>query len=1003
MTMAKIENYCMLLGLNPLKEYSYSPESISVAIDEKERKWTEESRDRQNDVSRRFRSQSYLDIVPEIRRVMDDPKLRENEFEEALKLLTSKASRLRRESVTLHDGTPVRVSGAAESIVKKLRWDGIGTEDLVKLSGVKEYDPSYVASDTVLTAYQALKVVDAFTPSEMLNDLISNEELEIETDELNDGSSPEDVRKTFEQCEKRVNNVRPETLPKQDSYIQAMRAVKLALKSDGLLCELTEFGRCQRALAPIFEIIEDEYTHPQNRAYVDELMSIYLSDPGLDVDLAVRVMEDYCIKKKFIINFSETDSRMIRCPDCKAFVETGSDVMCCSICGHAIKAVCPKCNTKQSSSNRACVKCGFDMKASWEKAIEMENAVSELASAGLISAAEKILDGLREEYSTYPPIDSLEKKIDIARGHLLSGRKKIEQSYKLKRYSKAVDLTREMLVHYKRFIEEDTSTEILYKESEKRLYEADRLLEKAGRASDARARMDLYIMAAERCPDHEMIRSVLGNNAPDPPADATAKVSDGKVLIRYAIPEERSGITFCIYREEFSVPEVDEGIIPLAEVNNGYYMDETAEPGVDYYYIVMSKRWGVLSEEGAYCGPVSVFAEALNVGIDPLEDGLRLYFEKPKNCTRVRIWRKSGSDGEEVEIEGDGPAIEDRGLCGGCTYYYLFVAEYESPDGRVNRSSGSVYSGTTAVFPDPVRDLKVYWNKSDGTFTAEWTGDENVVLYSSPKSIRMYGLLIKIEDIDSWMTPIEPIEKKRGKMRFSLPDGAVQYIYPMIPVGRYAVRGLEVLVADLKPFRDMNKDIMGGDCILTMSWPQGAESAILVITDSGNPASGPNDLDGERMTVSAEAYSKDRMIKVSVGNRPRRTVTIFAVYDADGKKMTSRGMSFDIVSGTYRAVRYSADADPSKNGKIRVAIEADSDVEFLPPIIAVCTGEGIPLRRNDGEVIWRSEVPMRLSKGRSVFNINTEQGTDIRHMRIFFEKDEDYSSFRFVHPLYRGN
>lgn len=114
-------------------------------------------------------------------------------------------------------------------------------------------------------------------------------------------------------------------------------------------------------------------------------------------------------------------------------------------------------------------------------------------------------------------------------------------------------------------------------------------------------------------------------------------------------------------------------------------------------------------------------------------------------------------------------------------------------------------------------------------------------------------------------------------------------------------------------------------------------------------------------------------------------------------------MSFDIVSGTYRTVRYSADADSSRDGKIRVAIETDSDVEFLPPIIAVCTGRGIPLRRNDGKVIWRSEVPMRLSKGRSVFNINTEQGTDIRHMRIFFEKDEDYSNFRFVHPLYRGN
>lgn len=1003
MTMAKIENCCMLLGLNPLKKYSYSPESISVAIDEKERKWKEESRDRQNDVGRRFRSQSCLDMVPEIRRIMDDPKLRENEFGEALRLLTSKASRLRKESVTLHDGTSVRVSGAAESLVKKLRWDGIGTEDLVKLSGVKEYDSSYVASDTVLTAYQALTIVDAFTPSEMLNDLISNERLKIETEELNDGSPPEDVRKTFERCEKRVNNVRPEILPDQDSYIQAMRAVKLALKSDEMLSELTEFGKCQRALAPIFEIIEDEYTHPQNRAYVDELMSIYLTDPGLDVDLAVRIMEDYCIKKKFIINFSETDSHMIRCPDCKAFVETGSDVMCCSICGHAIKAICPKCNTKQSSANRACVKCGFDMKAGWEKALEMGNTVSELVSAGLISAAERVLDGLREEYSTYPAIDGLEKKIDIAKGHLLSGRRRIEQSYKLKRYSEAVDLTRDLLVRYKRFIEEDPSTENLYRESERRIYEADRLLEKAGKATNAGSRMDLYIKAAERCPDHAMVRSVLGNNAPDPPTDATAKVSEDRILIRYAVPEERSGVTFCIYREGFSVPEVNEGTVPLAEVSNSYYVDETAEPGVDYYYTVMSKRWGVLSEEGAYCGPISVFAEARNVSIDPLEDGLRLYFEKPMNCTRVRIWRKSSSDGEEVEIEGDGPVIEDRGLGGGCTYYYLFVAEYESPNGHVNRSAGSVYSGTTAILPDPVRDLKVRWNKSDGTFTAEWTSEENVVLYSSPKSIRMYGLLIKIEDIDSWMTRIEPTEKKKGRIRFSLPDGAVQYIYPMIPVGRYAVRGLEVLVADLKPFRDINRDITGSDCILTMSWPQDAESAILVITDPGKPASGPNDPEGERMTVSAEAYSKDRMIKIPMGGRSHRTVTIFAVYDAEGKKMTSRGMIFDIVSETCRTARYSADAKPSRDGKIKVTIEADSDVEFLPPIIAVCTGEGIPLRRNDGEIIWRSEVPMRLSRGRSVFNINAGQGTDIRHMRIFFEKDEDYCSFRFIHPLYEGN
>ena len=1002
MTVARKENYYWLLGLNPLKEDCYSNESVSAAIDYMERRWTEESRDRQNDAGRRFRSQCYLEAVQDIRNVMSDPDLRKKELEEALKLLASKASRLRKDSVTLHNGTPVRVSGSAESLMKKLRWDGVGVGDLVSMSGVMEHDPSYVATDTVLTAFQAMTAVGAFTPSEMLNDLISDEKLEIETGEINDGSPPEKIRDAFDQCEKRVNNVRPEVLPKQDSYIQALRAVKLALKSDELLSELTEYGKCQRALVPVFEIIEDEYIHPQNRAYIDELMSIYLTDPEVDVDLAIRALEDFCIRKRFIVNFSESDSSMVRCPHCKSFVETGNEVMCCSICGHLIKTVCPKCNTKQSSANKACVKCGFDLEAGWEKALEIEKKAAGLASAGLISAAEDAARDLREGYSTYPAVEDLEQKIETAKAYLTSGKKKIEQSYRLKRYSEAVDLTRDMLVHYKRFIEEDPEIENIYKESEKRLHEADRLFEKAMRAADSRSRTELCVAAAERCPDHTMISSLLGSNAPSPPADASAKVSEGMVLIRYAVPGDRSGVTFCIYREEFSLPEVDERTIPIAEVGGCFYIDESAEPGVDYYYTVMSKRWGVLSEEGTSCGPATVFAEAQNVSVDPLEDGLRLYFEKPKNCSRVRIWRKSGSGDEEVEIQGGGPVIEDRGLCGGCVYYYLFVAEYESPDGRVNRSSGLVFSGTTAVFPDPVRDMKVSWNKADGTFTAEWTGDENVVLYSSPKSIRMHGLLIKLGDVDSWMTKIEPIEKRKGRIRFSLPDGAVQYIYPMIPVGRYAVRGLEVLVADLKPFRDMNWDIMGSDCILTMSWPQGAESAVLVITDSGNPAGGPNDLDGERMTVSAEAYSKERMIRLPMGSRPRRTVTIFAVYDAEGKKITSRGMTFEIVAGTCRTLRYSAESGRSKDSNIRVTIESESDVEFIPPVIAVCREEGIPLRRNDGEVIWRSEVPIRLSRGRIAFRIEARPGDDVRHMRLFFEKDEDYSSFRFVHPLYRG-
>lgn len=990
----KKENFCRMLGLNPFKEDSYTIELISIVINSKEKKWREGGQDRQNDVRRRFRFQDNLDMLPEIRRVMGDDILRRKEFEDARDLLKSKASILKKDSVILHDGTPVRIPGSAESLVKKLRWDGILAEDLVTLSGVHEHDPEYSASEFVINAYNALNAVDAFTPSEMLNDLIRNKSLEIDLPKLDDNSSVDDVRETFEKCEKRVNCVRPEIFPKQDTYIQTMRAVKLTLSND-LLRELMEYGMCQRALVPIMDIIEEEYTQPQGRQYIDSIISVYFTDLTLDFDLAIRILEDFCINKKFIINFSDSESRMIRCPSCNAFVESGKDAMLCSICGNSIRVMCPECNTKQSSTNRSCVKCGFDLIGGYKKASESEEQIKKLLTEGLVNEALEELESLRNEYSTYASIDDLEHTIRVAKERLFSDKRRIEQAYDLRRFNEAVDVTEGLLAHYKMFLENDRNIENIYNDSIKRLKEADKLIKKAEGLNDGC--LDLYVAAAEICPDHLRAFAVLSGYPPDPPADISFKTGDGKILIKYSVPQDRDRVKFCVYRDSYSMPESGPTSLPIAEINTGYYLDETADPGVPYYYTVRSKRWGILSKDSTSCGPVSVFSEVDKVNIEPLEDGLRISYEKPKNCNKVRIWRKREESNEEIELTTGSQVIEDRGLVGGSVYHYLFVAEYRSSDGRIERSSGSIHSSVTNELPDPVKDLKISWNKSDGTFTADWTGD-GAILYSSPKSIKMQGLMIKQEDIESWMTPLKPIESADGKVRFSLPDGTVQYIYPLIPVGKYVIRGKEVRVAELKPFRDVNWSIVGGECVVSVSWPEGAESAVVIITDSGKPAEDPNDLNGERITVSAEAYSKDKMIKIPMGNHSRRTVTMYVVYDIEGKKTVSRAMAFDVIAGTHRTIRYFVER--TKNNTIKISMKTNNDVEFIPPIIAVCTSEGIPLRPKDGEVVWRSEVPMLVKGGQCKFNINIGP-LDISHMRIFFENGENYAGFKFVHPLYR--
>lgn len=994
--MNEKKNFCRMLGLNPFKEDSYNSELISNIINSKEKKWMAEGQDRQNDVGRRFRFHNYLDTIPDIRRVMENEALRKKEFEEARAILRSKASMLKKDFVILHDGTPVRIPGAAESLVKKLRWEGILAEDLIDLSGVREHDPEYSASEYVINAYRALNAVNAFTPVEMLNDLIRNISLEIEFSELNDNSSVEDIRNAFEKCEKRVNSVRPETLPQQDTYIQTLRAVKLTL-SDELLHELIKYGMCQRALVPIMDIIEEEYTQPQGRSYVDSIISAYFTDPQLDFDLAIRILEDFCISKKFIINFSDSESQMIRCPNCNAFVDSDTEGMLCCICSDPIRIECPECKTRQSTTNRSCVKCGFDLISGHEKALGSEKIIKKLLAEGSVNEALNELENLKNKYSTYPSINELEHTINVAKERLFSNKRRIVQAYDLRRFSEAVEVTEKLLVQYKMFLENDENIENFYNNSIKRLKEAEKLIEKA-ESSNGRG-LNLYVTASEICPDHPRLITVLSEYPPEPPVDISFKAGDGKILIKYSIPSKRDKLKFCIYRDSYSMPESGPTSLPIAEIDTGYYLDDSVEPGMPYYYTVRSKRWGVLSKDGTSCGPVSVFSEVDNVNIEPLEDGLLVSYTKPKNCSRVRIWRKREESDEEIELPTNDEIIEDRGLIGGSVYYYLFVTEYESSDGHIERSSGSVYSCLTNELPDPVKDLNISWNVSDGTFTAHWTG-ENVVLYSSPKSIKMQGLLIKQEDIDSWMTPLTLIESTEEKVSFSLPDGTVQYIYPMIPVGKYVIRGQEVRVAELRPFRDVNWNIVGNECMISVSWPEGAESAVVVITDSGKPAEGPNDLNGERITISAEAYSKDKMIKIPMGNYSRRTVTMYVIYDIEEKETASRAMAFDVIAGTYSKIFY--EVEQTKNNIVKVTMQTNSDVEFIPSIIAVCTSEGIPLSSKDGETIWRSEVPMLVKNGQCKFNIKSGS-LNVDHMRIFFESNEDYAEFKFVHPLYERN
>ncbi|MDR0523475.1 MAG: hypothetical protein LBG62_03540 [Candidatus Methanoplasma sp.] len=994
------DNYCYLIGLNPMKESTYNADSIEKKIAAKEVKWKKFAADKQNPAEKRFQAQQCFDAAPDMRKVMADPALRGEEFADARTLLRAKAARLLKDCITLHDGTKVLISGAAENLAKKMQWDGVDKSDLISLSGIKKTVSSPPVNERVLAAYKGLAEVRAFTVAEMLNSLIDRPALSLGIERLDERSGPAQIRAAFEACEKRVKTVKQGVLPDQDSYILAMRAVKAALASDKDLSDLLTYGRCMKALEPAKEAMDTDYGQPFSREYLDRLLLKAVGGSGRDYHMARAILEDYCVKKKYIANFSERDSRLAECPGCGALVDAGDDVMCCSVCGCEIKTKCPQCGRTQASSNGSCVGCGFDFKGGLAKARDLEKRFRSAVSQGRIEEAAEHLAGVKRAYSTYPSLKSMEGELRPLQARYSEVLKSANSLYRQKKYFALEARIDAALGDFPK-ITSNPEIGRMYDEAASKVGEADRICEKAASHGDP---LPLYVSAAEICPDHPAAMSKIRENPPESPSDATAQPREGKVLVKFAVPEERAGMTFCVFRGRDGLPAVSDDTEPLAEIPGGVYLDKSPDPGVDLYYSVYSKRWGVLSRDAAQFGPVSVCPEVEDVAIEPVEGGLRLIYEKPRGCSRVRIWRKEGTSaagkGDEVEISHGGQTvIDDLGLKGGVRYHYLFVAEYRK-GGRTERSMGTEFSHVPPRVPDPPKSVEIKWNKSDGSFTARWKSPERVVLYSSPRRVELRGRVVKMEDLGAWMSEIPPIESYDDGVRFSVPDGAVQYVYPMIPAGKVAVRGKEIMVANLKPFRDVEKRVSGGDCDITMTWPTGAESAVIAVKDA--PASGPDDLGAEMITITREAYNMDRRVRVPMGGSKKRVATIYAAYDVSGEKMFSRGMCLDLYSGSSTKVRYSMSAEGDGRGaKFTICIDTDRSVAELPPLSAVRVQEGIPLRRRDGEAIWSSNRPVALSGGKATIAFSCKPGTDPSRVRVFFDGEDSYNLFKFIHPVFK--
>lgn len=994
------ENYCKLLGLNPFKEDEYTEKQLADSISKAEAAWNKESKAANINTRQKYRNGEYLKAIPDIRTVMDSPVLRQEEFENARKILERKSSKIRREAIILHGGEVVIPPNATDKLAESLHWQGVDGKTLVQASGLKVSPFPRPINNSISTAYRLMADVGTGSPLELINRLLSIPSLDLSMGRLDASCSNDDLRRAYDTVGKRLNTMKSGRVEYHDAYVQAVRAVKSTISSDSSLEELNRYSRCMEVLEPAFEQMEEDSGTQFSRAYIDNLINDYVNNTDADPELCIKLLEDHCVRRRFPANFSEAESTLGTCPRCKSMIFTDDNCFFCPNCGSPINEICPCCGRAQTASNKNCIACGIDLKGAVDDAVGKENKILDLLKSGSTGEAIQALARLSDDYPSFDALPQIRLKVhetsnrmneisdevstDFMSGNLFSLKRTVENG----------------LVNFPDLLKNEDLAK-RYDEACKKVSEADALCIEAAEKSGPESE-ELYIRASALCPDHPSTMAKLRNMPPEGPGDAEIECDGDGIQIRYAVPEDRRGMTFCIYRNSVSPPEVDQTTIPLEETEGWVFTDVTAEPGVEYFYRIYSKRWGVLSKEYTECGPGLLLREVTNTKIVPIDDGLKITYTKPLGCDRVRIWRKTpGTEkGDEDEIlHDDTGTVIDDGLQSGTTYYYLFVAEYDV-NGKTWRSLGTVTSGLTAELPAPIDDLTVSWDREHGCYVADWTGPDDAALYYSTAKESVPGEHVSAKDLATRMTRIEPLDSDDGKFRFTIPEATVTYICPAVTVGDTTIRGRECIIADLRPFRNMSQKVEDYHCRITMDWPEDAESAKVTVTGAG-----PDGLEtSTESEVPRKEYEEKGFLDVPLEGSARTRITVAAVYNIDGKELCSVGRATEVLSGDWSKVRYTLSTEGVKGDrkKVRIVVRFSCEGRSNIPRCVMISADGfVPLKEKDGKIIWESDEPVALLDGTTEASFVTDRAdADLRYMRLFFPDRKDYDRCRFVHPVY---
>jgi hypothetical protein len=741
----------------------------------------------------------------------------------------------------------------------------------------------------------------------------------------------------------------------------------------------------QAAITDLLKNLEEIVARTASKEVHEKQAEHFLEEAGKKGWSRVDALEElkaYASTHKWILTATTQSSvQQQKCGYCSFMNDLPRQF--CHRCGQELNLDCPICGQPTEADAISCGHCGFPVGDRFQVDDSLAACYARIAKEN-IAEAEKLLNELELVWMVSKPRKAADKRLDAIKDcrtrleALKAAKERVIKEEQGKRKQLVDDLER--LLNQRKFYEawrflnrlqpKDISNYDAYKKRiDAALAEVEKLLRQVqSPAASYNERVTSCEQALAKCVDCQEAIDLLKTFPPPAPQHLKAEVKDTVVTLSWKDSSSRA-MNYRIVRKERAYPSSARDGNVVQTVSGRVYDDPLPEEaiGIPIYYAVYAEYKGAISAQAALLTqPVFLTQDVSQVKVEVDRDFVRLSWQPPRNVYKIVVVRKeqqpprSLMDQDAVRIgEFDQESLQqlvDRNVKSMHTYYYGLYCQFRDHEGRLKTTSGVTIRATPEAPPEPPEALELSAGQSGGRNEVHirWKRPqkgEMVILRTSQPLLAAKGQQVPEAQLGQYGG--ERLVSSSTTYTDTWDKAGIIYYTPVVLMQQIAYMGKSQQFVCVENVRDLRYETLPSAIRLYWSWPENCEQVIVYCSMRGWPL--PGDPDTSASRVSRTVYEHTGYYDLSATTNQHYYIVVAAVMQIGKQQVTAPGTRIEAKLVSKLLVNYEIGQPGLRRRKHTLRISSQT-TGTLPATLLVKKRDGLPSRKEDGEVILRIDT-----------------------------------------------